>query len=421
MPKVTPTIAVVGAGIVGVTTALALVENGFNIVLVDRNCDVAQATSKMNGAQLSYAYVDAMAAPGLISMAGRILAGQERGVRFCLKPNYHNLSWLLSFLREGSQSRFLANTKSSLKMSRISKMQMETWRTRYGFQFDHQINGKLQIFPDQKTINGMAQLMALKKEMGVRQSILTPKEAMAVEPLLANFGGDMVGALYSPDEEVGDPQLFAEGALMQILAASPRNRFLHSHTVTSIETKDGAVKSLRTEQGEIVADGYVFAMGHWAPKLAKQLGVALPIASVAGYSLTYPLGPNAPQISITDAKAKAVICPLGGRLRIAGFADFGETNERASDTRIDQLRTILIERFPGAALIEGEGEPWIGHRPVAPNSQPIVGATKLSNAFVNCGHGTLGWTLAAGTAVTLAEKICAKFSVEPRKFTAISS
>jgi len=409
MGSAAPTVAVVGAGIVGVTTALALVENGCNVLLLDRLVGVASATSKSNGAQLSYAYADAMATPGLIGMAGRILLGQEAGLKFKLKPSLHNLNWLMAFLREGSKNRFLANTKSSLAIALRSKAQMQVWQQKYGFAFDHKINGKLQILPDQNAVEGQADLLALKQSMGFSQSILTQAEAIEREPALVSFGGEIAGALYSPDDEVGDPHKFAKAAVAHILDVSPNNKFLGAHDVLSVETHQGRMKSLVTNQGNIEADAFVFATGHWGPELGKQLGFALPVVPVAGYSLTYPMGPNAPKNSITDTKAKIVICPLGERLRIAGLADIGLSSQIAGSHRIKHLRTVLTDSFPGAAVLEGDGDPWIGHRPVTPNSQPIVGATALPNGFVNCGHGTLGWTMAAATAAEVASKVVAAF------------
>ncbi|MCZ4272505.1 FAD-dependent oxidoreductase [Maritalea porphyrae] len=406
-----PTVAVLGAGIVGVTSALALVESGFHVVLVDQLDDVSQATSKSNGAQLSYGYADAMAAPGLIAMAGRILLGQEAGLKFRLKPTPHNLSWLISFLREGTANRFIANTRSSLEIALRSKAQMDIWQNRYHFDFDHQVSGKLQILPDQASIEGQKPLIDLKRTMGIRQSVLTPGEAVEVEPALGCFGGEMAGALYSPDEEVGDPQRFARAALDLILTASPNNRFLRSHEVTSVDVRNGAIRALKTNRGDIEADAFVFAAGQWSSRFAKQLGIRLSIVPVAGYSLTYRLGANAPKHSVTDIKAKAVLCPLGDKLRIAGLADIGYDAASVAPARIEQLRSVLTKRFPGLAAMDGDGEPWVGHRPVTPNSQPIVSKTALLNGFVNCGHGTLGWTMAAATAVELASKVCAQFGM----------
>jgi len=404
-------VGIVGAGIVGVTSALALVERGFDVLLLDKQPDAAQATSKSNGAQLSYAYADAMAAPGLLAMAGRILVGQEPGMKFRLKPNVHNLFWLISFLREGSKKQFLANTAKSLDLALRSKAQMDLWREQYGFSFDHKVTGKLQLLPDQNAVDGLADLVELKKKMGMDQSILSPSEAVEIEPALRSFCGDLAGVLYSPNEEVGDPEKFAKEALARILAASRNNKFLHSHSVSSLVVRDGAITALKTDQGDVEADAFVFATGHWSPELSGELGVSLPVVPVAGYSLTFPSGPNAPTHSITDVKGKSVLCPLGDKIRIAGLADIGETATVADPKRIDQLRDVMSKRFPVAAKLDEEGEPWIGHRPVTPNSQPIVRPTKLSNGFVNCGHGTLGWTTSAGTAVELAELICAKFGV----------
>ncbi|MGJ8528077.1 FAD-dependent oxidoreductase [Maritalea sp.] len=408
-----PTIMVVGAGIVGATTALALVERGFNVTVLERDEHVANATSKANGAQLSYGYADAMASPGLIGMAGRILTGREPGMKFRLKPSLHNYSWLTRFIAQSSKPRFMRNTAASLELSLRSKEQMREWRGRYDFQFDHKVGGKIHILPDQKSIDDAAELITLKRQFSIRQTLLSPEEALEIEPSLSQFGGKIAGAIFTEGEEVGDPRRFAEAIIQHILSLSPDNRLLRGCKVEDVLAEDGKVCGLDTNRGQMCADNYVFAAGHWMPKFAKTLGMDLPIVPVAGYSLTYPKGPNAPQNSITDVKGKAVLCQLGDKVRIAGLADIGETSLRVKSDRLAQLKKVLTERFPGAAILQGDGEPWIGHRPVTPNSQPIVGQTKLKNAFVNCGHGTLGWTMAAACAVQLAEEICAQIGPLP--------
>lgn len=420
-PSKKPVIAVVGGGVVGVATALALAERGFGVKIIDQRDDVAQATSCRNGAQLSYAYADAMAAPGLVAMATRILTGQETGLKFRLKPSLHNYSWLLSFIRESSKSRFLANTERSLQIALRSKAQMDIWQDRYGFAFEHKVTGKLQILPTQQAVEDIAELVELKKTMGINQSVLTPQQAIAVEPALARFCGDMAGALHSPDEEVGDPYLFAKAALAQILGMNSENNFLAGERVEQLDTLGDELVGLVTNKGKIEADGFVFALGHWSPKFANDLGFDIPVVPVTGYSLTYPKGASAPKHSITDIKAKAVICPLGDEIRIAGFADIGESGSVPAESRIDQLRSVLTTRFPGAAIIAGDGNPWIGHRPVTPNSQPIVGGTKFENAYLNCGHGTLGWTMAAGTAADLATQIANKFAIKNNEIHRITT
>jgi len=414
-----PTIAIVGAGIIGVTTALALVQRGFNIVLIDKAQKVASATSRNNGAQLSYAYADAMASPGLFAMAGRIALGQEPGLQFRLTPSIHNLSWLAAFLMQSSQRNFIANTRTSLQTAVRSKKQMDRWREH--FNFEHEMNGKLLILPNQSSVDQNEVIVDLKNEFGFDQSILTKEEAIAVEPALKRFAGKMAGAVYSPHDEVGDPHQFANGVLNYLLSVSDNNVFLSNHDVTGLVIKNGTVTSLQSDKGLIEADGYVFASGHLTTKFAKQLGVKIPVVPVSGYSLTYPLGENAPKHSITDVKGKAVLCPLGDKLRIAGLADIGDASTTVRSGRLEQLKSVLFDRFPGAANSNGVGEPWIGHRPVTPNSQPIVGQTKLSNTFLNCGHGSLGWTMAAGSAEQLATQICVQFGKDPKDVQEITT
>ena len=396
-----PKLIVVGGGIIGMSTALAFAERGYAVTILDKNSAPAQGTSNRNGAQLSYAFADAMASPTMLKMGPKILGGGYTGIKFRMKPSLANARWMFDFAMQSSQSAFLSNTAKTLTLALDSKQQMDVWRNRYGFRFSNRQAGKLQLMPNAQAIALAEAVVALKQKAGFTQTILSAQEARKLEPTLDAFTGNLAGAIYTPSEEVGDPNQFASGVMMRLVEMSEQNQFIGRCAVTGLKIANGQIVGIATTKGEFEADIFVFATGFDAPIFANDLGVDIPVVPVAGYSLTFDRGANAPNTSITDVEGKAVITPLGNQVRIAGFADIGSTDSVPKAERIHALRDVLESRFPGAALSEGEGDPWIGHRPTTPDSQPIISGTKLSNAFVNCGHGTLGWTLAAGSAARL--------------------
>lgn len=396
-----PKLIVVGGGIIGMTTALAFAEQGYAVTILDKNLAPAQATSNRNGAQLSYAYADAMASPAMLRMGPKILGGGSAGIKFRLQSSWANACWIFDFAMQSTQSAFLSNTAKTLNLALDSRQQMDVWCNRYGFRFSHRQAGKLQLMPDARAVASAQDLVALKQKAGFTQTILSAREARKFEPALEAFTGNLFGAIYTPSEEVGDPSQFASGIMMHLVELSAQNQFVGQCVVTGLKKADGQIVGVETTKGAFEADIFVFATGFETPAFANELGVDVPIVPVAGYSLTFDRGEKAPNTSITDVEGKAVVSPLGNQIRIAGFADIGSRDSVPKAERIHALRDVLESRFPGAALLKGEGDPWIGHRPTTPNSQPIISGTKLKNAFVNCGHGTLGWTLAAGSAARL--------------------
>jgi D-amino-acid dehydrogenase len=400
-----PTIAVLGAGVVGVATALALAENGYAVTLVDQREYPGLGTSRRNAAQLSYAYVDAMGSPSMLKQSPSILLGLEKGIRFRLIPSIYNLNWLNQFILQCTEQRFLDNTQSALALAQSSRAKMAAWFERYGMSFNQSAIGKLQLVASQSALDAAEKLVSLKNQFGFDTKILGAESARALDPAVAQFKGELAGAIFTPSDAVGDPYLFCQQALEAFLKLSPENQFISGATIEGIAESNGQITEIATSKGKVVADGFVFALGVGTKKFSKMLGVKTPIVPVAGYSLTLDRGEVPPTHSITDAAGKFVVCPLGDKIRVAGFADIGVSRTAPPKDRIEMLKAQLFERFPHAAKSHGDDAAWIGHRPMTPNSQPIIAQTKLRNGFVNAGHGSFGWTLAAGSAEKIVGEI----------------
>lgn len=390
-------VLVIGAGVVGMTTALALIERGRSVTLVDAAEGPGLGTSFANGAQLSYAYTDALASPAMIAQMPRLIAAADPAFRLrpSLDPDF--LRWGLMFLRNATPARFRRNTIAGLTLAIESRLALHGLIARYGIEFAHTTPGKLHVYRDAKGFAAANELAKIKAEMGLEQRLLSADEAVAAEPMLEVIRRDMAGALYTPDEEVGDPHLFCTGALA-VLKASGRFTGCFRTRVSRIDSRAGRPAAVTDNGGRIDADAIILCAGADAAKLARTVGARLPIQPMKGYSLTAPPGRSAPDISITDVSNRVVFARLGNRMRIAGLADLGTRDRTVDPKRFAALVASARAALPEAADYDHIESRWAGLRPMTPDSLPIIRRI-APGVFANAGHGALGWTYAAGAAV----------------------
>ena len=395
-------IIVVGAGVVGMATALTLTERGHRVTVIDGAATPGLGTSFANGAQLSYAYTDALASPGTLAQIPRVLLGLDRALRFHLRLDPDLLAWGLAFLRNGSATRFRANTLAGLALAAQSRVALGGLAARHGLQFGHAMPGKIHLYRSAKSFAAARAMVALKQAHGVTQALLGPDEAVALEPMLAPVRAAIVGALHTADEEVGDPHRFCLSAHDALLRAGGS-----SLLGTGIDRviANGARPALVTSDGTRVgADRIVLAAGTGSVALARQLGVRLPVQPMKGYSITLPPGAAAPSASITDVANRVVFARIGNRMRIAGLAELGRRDTRVDPARLRVLVDSARAALPQAADYDQIETSWAGLRPMTPNSLPII-RTIAPGVIAATGHGALGWTYAAGSAERVADII----------------
>jgi D-amino-acid dehydrogenase len=392
-------IVVIGAGVVGVTTAHALAQRGAPVCLVDCGDGPAQGASFANGAQLSYAYTDALAAPALLAKLPTLALGLDPVFRLnpSLDPGFY--AWLARFLRNMTARRFARNTLAVLELALESNAAMQALLAQHPIAFDHGVPGKMHLHYSPATLAAAAAGVAGKRRHGVTQHILSARDAMAIEPALAQVEG-LAGVVYSPDDAIGDAQKFSAGLLdicRRELAVTARFGF----DVTALARVGGRWRITAATGETLEAARIVLCAGVQSRAIARQLGLALPIQPMKGYSFTAPTGPDAPRVSITDTARKLVFCALSDRMRVAGLAELGNASTAIVPARAGLLRDLAEQAMPGAADYGDITSEWAGLRPMTPDSRPIVRWVDRGLGL-NLGHGMLGWTLAMGSAARLA-------------------
>ena len=387
-------VAVIGAGVVGITTAYALARRGLQVALVERGQGPALGTSFANGAQLSYAYTDAMAGPALWKQLPGMLMGGDAAFRARASADPHYWRWGLAFLRNATAHRLQRNTLATLELALESRAAMAALLAHHPLAFDHAVSGKLHVYYDAAALPKAQAMIAAKRRFGVHQTVLTPPQAIAIEPAL-EAAHAMAFAVHSPAEEVGDPFKFSS-ELLHILRT---HYCVEAHFDVDVQGLQRMAEGwqLQARNGlRLRAKQVALCAGIDSHALLNKLGLRSPLMAVKGYSFTAPCGTQAPTASITDTARKLVFCKLGQSIRVAGLADLNHWDPTPDPRRFAQLLAMAQASLPHAAEYTQVASPWAGLRPVTPQSSPVI-VRAQPGLVLNIGHGMLGWTLAMGS------------------------
>lgn len=396
-------IAIVGAGVVGVATAYLLCKAGHSVTLVDRNARPAQGVSQSNGAQLSYAYSDALASPWLLAAMPEILSGRDPAYRFRLQADPEFLIWGLRFLGNCLAPRFEANTRYLLEMAEQTRQILRELLDEFNLAFDYEVAGKMLLYPNEASFEKGAGVRNLKQAMGFQLEALDRAAATNIEPALDAYADEIGRVVYCPDDAVGRPDRFCETLVEALVQRYGLQRHLERE-VQRILSRKGAVTGLSFRAGDpICCDAVVVATGNETglmPLMDRPRGGLWPIQ---GYSFTAPATDRSMRVSITDVKRKLVFARIGDEIRVAGLADIGPRHVAFDSRRFGALRSSASEAFVDAfrPFADSEGDPWTEGRPCTPSSRPLVRRGSMQGLYLNLGHGGLGWTLCLGSAASL--------------------
>ena len=400
-------VIVLGAGVIGTTSAWYLACAGHEVTVVDRQPEAALETSFANGGQISVSHSEPWANPMAPLKILRWLGREDSPLLFRPRADLREWVWGLRFLRECLPGRTRHNTEAAFALALYSREQLRQLQRDTAIGYDAGTSGILHLYEEPREFEHAARQAEMLKQHGLDLEIKTPGECVQIEPALGHSKVRFVGGAYAASDESGDAQLFTKN--LSGLCRAQGVVFRFNVSVKRLEASRGAIERVVIDdeagiEESLRSDAYVIALGSYSTLLLRKIGMSIPVYPVKGYSITLPLETDsvAPRISLTDHARKIVLSRLGHRLRVAGTAELNGYDTEMNEGRCNALLLRCFEWFPMAGRAE-TAHFWTGLRPATPNNLPLVGRSKYPNLFLNTGHGTLGWTLACGSGRALAD------------------
>src|SRR5690554_6151923 len=397
-------VIVLGGGVIGVTTAYYLARAGHAVTVLERAEAVALETSFANAGQISPGYSSPWAAPGVPRKALKWLFMEHAPLIVQPRMDAATIHWCLAILGNCTIKRYQVNKSRMVRLAEYSRDQLKALRADTGIAYDHRSQGTLQLFRTQKQVDDAHKDTEVLAADRVDFEVLDAAGCIVAEPGLANARDRIAGGLRLPNDETGDCYTFT--TRLADLARQLGVDFRFGVSVAGLVTEGDRVRAVRTNQGEFDADIFVGALGSFTPAMVKPLGLDLPVYPVKGYSITVPIihADRAPVSTVLDESYKVAVTRLGDRIRVGGMAEIAGFDTTLHDRRRRTLEHVVTDLYGDAGDI-GSASFWTGLRPMTPDGTPVVGPTRYPNFYLNTGHGTLGWTMACGSARVLADQI----------------
>lgn len=397
-------IIVLGSGVIGTTTAYELARQGHEVTVIDRQPAPAMETSFANAGEISPGYSAPWAAPGIPMKALKWMFMEHAPLIIQPRLDVEKIRWMAQMLSNCTTSAYQVNKARMVRLAEYSRDCLTELRAETGIRFDERQQGTLQLFRTQKQVDAAGKDIEVLREGGVPFEVLDRQGCIAAEPGLVHAAEKIAGGLRLPKDETGDCFKFTQGIATR--AEEMGVRFMYGVSIHRLNREAGRIASVSTSEGMLTADAFVLALGSYSPALARELGIRLPVYPVKGYSITVPIkdADRAPVSTIMDETHKIAITRLGDRIRVGGMAELAGHDLSLNDKRKRTL-THSVEDLFGGAGDQSQATFWTGLRPMTPDGTPIIGSSPIANLFLNTGHGTLGWTMAAGSARVLADTI----------------
>ncbi|MGZ2487954.1 D-amino-acid dehydrogenase [Rhizobium pisi] len=417
-------VIVLGAGILGVTSAYQLAKSGHEVTVVDRQPGPALETSFANAGEVSFGYCSPWAAPGIPMKAMKWLFMKHAPLILRPKLDLAMLSWMARMLSNCTSERYAINKSRMLRLADYSRIALAELRTETGIAYDERMQGTLQLFRTQQQLDASAKDVKALAADGIPYEVLDRDGCIRVEPALRHVRDKIVGGLLTPKDETGDCFKFTNALAAKAEALGVR--FAYGTTIKALDVEAGRVRGVITardgdrERERMSADAVVVALGSYSPLLLKPFGISLPVYPVKGYSLTIPItdAARAPESTVMDETYKIAITRLGDRIRVGGMAEIsGYTNDLGLARR-STLEHSVTELFPGGDVSKASF--WCGLRPMTPDGTPVIGPTRIAGLFLNTGHGTLGWTMSTGSARLIGDLVSGRTPEIDAKDLAVS-
>ena len=395
-------IVVLGAGVIGVTSAWYLAKAGHDVTVIDRQAGPSLETSFANAGEISPGYSSPWAAPGIPMKAIKWMFMKHAPLIIQPRPDLAKLGWMAQMLSNCTTAAYQTNKRRMVRLAEYSRDCLMDLRLETGITYDERTQGTLQLFRSQKQVEAAAKDIEVLRADGVPFEVLDRDACIAAEPGLAAARDKIAGGLRLPGDETGDCFKFTNS--LSAMAEALGVTFRYGVGINGLDSDGTRIVAAQTTQGRVVADAFVVAMGSYSPFLTAPFGIKLPVYPVKGYSITVPVvdDSRAPVSTVMDETHKIAITRLGDRIRVGGMAEIAGFDLSLNLKRRATLEHSVEDLFGGAGD-QSRATFWTGLRPMTPDGTPVVGRSTIPNLFLNTGHGTLGWTMAAGSGRVLAD------------------
>jgi D-amino-acid dehydrogenase len=397
-------VLILGSGVIGTTMAYYLARAGHEVTVVDRQPGPALETSYANAGEVSPGYSAPWAGPGVPVKAIKWMLMHHSPL--VIKPMLDPAMWRwgLAMLRNCTEARYRVNKSRMVRLAEYSRDCLKQLRADTGIAYDERSQGTLQLFRTQKQLDAVGKDVEILKEYGVPYQVLEGDAYLEYEPALALVKHKFVGALRLPGDETGDCFKFTSNLAAMAEALGVKFRF--GVNIQGLEQDGQRITGVRTDAGMLSADKYILALGSYSPLLLKPIGIDIPVYPVKGFSITVPItdAAMAPESTIMDESHKVAVTRLGDNIRVGGTAQLSGYDLRLDASRRNTLDFVVSDLFPKGGDV-ANAEFWTGLRPMTPDGTPVIGETRYDNLLLSTGHGTLGWTMAAGTGRVMADLV----------------
>jgi D-amino-acid dehydrogenase len=396
-------IIVLGSGVIGVTSAYYLAQQGAEVTVFDRQSGAAEETSFGNAGQISPGYSTPWAAPGIPFKAVKWMFQHHAPLAINMDGSLWQLQWMAQMLKNCNADRYAINKERMVRVAEYSRDCLRDLRRDTGISYENRSKGTLQVFRDEAQLEAVQRDIEVLKETGVDFQLLDREGLGKVEPALAEVKDKLVGGLHLPNDETGDCYLFTNALAEKAKALGVDFKF-NAH-VESLVIEGDEINGVVVDGQVHTADKYIIAFGSYSRDFLKPLHLDLPVYPVKGYSLTVPIvdSSHAPQSTVLDETYKIALTRFDERIRVGGMAELSGFNLGLNENRRETLEMVTRDLFPGGDLEKATF--WTGLRPMTPDSTPIIGGTRFKNLFLNTGHGTLGWTMACGSGKLISDLV----------------
>jgi D-amino-acid dehydrogenase len=407
-------IVVLGAGVIGVTTAWQLLKDGHEVTVIEREPGPARFTSFANAGLVAPGHAYAWSSPAAPGMMLRSLWRGDQAIRFGPRLSVRQWRWVAKFLGECTAERARLNTERKARLCVYARQMLDEVVAETGVEYDGRRGGLIYFYRTAESFRAAAEKCAILRDAGIGIEVLDRDATIAKDPALEGAAAQIAGSLFATEDESGDAHLFTTA-----LAAKCAERgavFRYGETVRRLRAEAGEIAAVETDRGDVRADAYVLCLGVYSPHLVEPLGMRLPIYPVKGYSATLKVTDpaRAPRLGGVDEHNLLAYCPMGSRLRLTATAEISGYSNAHRPRDFREMLTKARALFDGAADFENPSL-WAGLRPMTPTGMPVIDRSPYANLWLNTGHGHIGWTMSNGSARVLADLVAQRQPAVPRE------